>query len=162
MVHLLTTVTFTGLAVLLCGCGTGNWIHPEAAEAIAQQQAAYKPVVIPPVSGHEIRIGASSPGDSFIIAGDGTFLGRLTTEYEKDSIANEFGDYGSEFSRTSMFNQFSEYGSEFGRFSAMNSYSSDPPRLFIGEGFAAWVTVNEFKNPRVDPRALRAKLRSNR
>lgn len=154
--------TAASLPIVFLGCSSDNWIHPDAAEAIKRQQSSYKPVVIPPTSGRQVRFGPSAPNESFIIAADGTFLGRFTNEFDSDSIANEFGDHGSEFSRTSMFNEFSDYGSEFGRFSAMNPHASEPPRLFIGEAFSAWVTVNDSKMPRVNPYALRASAKSQR
>lgn len=87
---------------------------------------------------------------------DGQYLGRLTNQFDSQSILNQFGAYGSQFSSTSMYNQFSSYGSQFAALSAYNQFSNTPPQLYVNGRFAAYVTKNQFKVPGVDPTALRA------
>jgi hypothetical protein len=55
-----------------------------------------------------------------------------------------------------MYNQFSQYGSQFGSLSAYSEFTSTPPQLYVGGRFAAYVTKNTFRTPRVDPDALRS------
>lgn len=87
---------------------------------------------------------------------DGQYLGRLTNQFDTQSILNQFGAYGSQFSSTSMYNQFSQYGSQFASFSAYNQFANTPPQLYVSGRFAAYVTKNQFKPPSVDPTALRS------
>jgi hypothetical protein len=91
-----------------------------------------------------------------VYAADGQYLGRLTNQFDSQSILNTFGLYGSQFSSTSMYNPFSSYGSQFGSHSAYNAFSSTPPQLYVSGQFAAYITKNTAKAPRVDPDALRA------
>src|SRR5690606_34714574 len=62
---------------------------------------------------------------SFIEAGDGTFLGKLNpNKFDQDSIFNRFGAYGNKFSQSSIFNKFSTYGNQFNQLSPYNKFSS--------------------------------------
>jgi hypothetical protein len=91
-------------------------------------------------------------GKSYIEAGDGTFLGKLTpNQFDQDSIFNQFGTYGNQFSPSSIFNQFSKYGNQFNPLSPFNEFSNNPPKLFVKGKFVAFLTKNKFKKPRVDP-----------
>jgi Big-like domain-containing protein len=90
-----------------------------------------------------------------IFAQDGEYLGRLTNQFDGQSILNGFGSYGNQFSPTSIYNSFSKYGNQFSALSAYNTLASTPPQLFVGTQFAAYVTKNTLKSPRVDPDALR-------
>jgi uncharacterized protein YjdB len=90
-----------------------------------------------------------------VFAQDGQYLGRLTNQFDAQSILNQFGLYGGQFSSTSMYNQFSQYGGQFAALSAYNQFSTAPPQLFVSGRFAAYVTKNPFKLPGVDPNALR-------
>ncbi len=52
-----------------------------------------------------------SAGESFIVANDGQYLGKLSlNRFDMESIVNSFGPYGSQFSATSIFNKFGNYG----------------------------------------------------
>jgi uncharacterized protein YjdB len=90
-----------------------------------------------------------------IYAQNGQYLGRLTNQFDSESILNAFGPYGSQFSSTSIYNPFSQYGSQFSTLSAYNPFASSPPQLYVGSRFAAYVTKNTTKSPSVDPDALR-------
>lgn len=91
-------------------------------------------------------------GESYIEAGDGTFLGNLDlNQFEQDSIFNQFGTYGNKFSPSSLFNQFSTYGNQFNPLSPFNQYSTNPPKLYVNGQFVAFLTKNPIKKPSVDP-----------
>jgi len=92
-------------------------------------------------------------GESFIEAGDGTFLGKLNpNQIDEDSIFNQFGPYGNEFSQQSIFNTFSQYGgNQFSHLSPYNAFSSNPPKIYINGHFVAYLTVKTDIQPRVDP-----------
>ena len=105
----------------------------------------------------------SRNGESFIIANDGTYLGKLTlNDFDTDSLLNEFGPYGNEFSPNSIFNQFGTYGSEFASQSPFNEFSYSPPKIFINGKFYANLTVNEFiTGKKVNPKGIKQWIRDN-
>ena len=97
-----------------------------------------------------------------IIADDGQFLGIITkNQVASNSILNSVGSYGSRVSRTSIFNQVGQYGSQVSRLSPFNRVASSPPRIYRGNEFIAYLTVNTTKQPRIDPNALIGWLQSN-
>ncbi len=99
---------------------------------------------------------------AIIVADDGEFLGKITiNSVDAKSITNEVGRYGSSVSRTSIFNEVGRYGGEVARMSPFNPVTSVPPRIFKGNDFVAYLTVNPVKSPRVDPRALVGWLKAN-
>jgi len=110
------------------------------------------------LSGHVIESETQArqlDGESFIEAQDGMFLGKLDpNKFDSDSIFNKFGPYGSKFSQTSIFNKFSDYGSQFSQLSPFNKFSQTPPNLFVNGQFIAFLTVNKYLTPRVDPENL--------
>lgn len=84
-------------------------------------------------------------GSSYLAAQDGQFLGNITdNRYDKDSILNEYGPYGSQYSNTSIFNEYSPYGSVYGQYSVNNPYCSMPPKLVIKGQFLGFVTKNQY------------------
>jgi hypothetical protein len=92
---------------------------------------------------------------AFIVAGDGHFLGVITTDsYNSKSILNEYGDYGSEYSTDSIFNEYGDYGGEFSEYSPFNEFTSTPPKIYTKDHQWAYLTVNEVLSPRVDPHWL--------
>lgn len=102
-------------------------------------------------------------GKSYIIASDGQFLGKLTSnEFDNDSLLNEFGPYGSEFSQTSIFNEFSPYGSEFSNLSPFNEFSSTPPKIIVNGDFYASLTQNQYASEKkIKPTILKQWIREN-
>lgn len=101
------------------------------------------------------------PGDSYLIAQDGQFLGRITDNlYDRESMSNQYGPYGSVYSPTSIFNQYSQYGSPYGVYSPYNQYSNTPPKLFIGGRFIGYITSNQYVSPRISARAFVYTLRN--
>ncbi|MCS6775704.1 MAG: hypothetical protein RMJ43_01935 [Chloroherpetonaceae bacterium] len=93
--------------------------------------------------------------DATIIADDGEILGKISTNrFDRESIANEFGTYGSRFSDKSILNRFGKYGSSVSSTSAFNPVASRPPRLLLRGRFIGYLTTNRSKTPRVDPYAV--------
>jgi len=94
-----------------------------------------------------------------LVGGDRVFLGTINAnQFDSDSIVNSFGDHGSEFGSRSVFNRFSKYGDSVSNLSAFCSLASEPPRLFVGDRFVAYVTRNSIMIPAIDPLQLKAFL----
>lgn len=86
---------------------------------------------------------------------DGTFLGTVTRNvYDQNSIANQFGPYGSRYSPTSIWNEYGQYGGPYGAHSPFNQYSSGPPQLIKAGASFGYLTVNAHLSPRTDPNEL--------
>lgn len=68
------------------------------------------------------------------------------TQYDAQSIHNQFGKYGSRYSSTSIWNHYSQYGSPYAVHSACNEYTVTPPRL-VNETTRAWaeLTLNRYR-----------------
>jgi hypothetical protein len=95
-----------------------------------------------------------------IIAGDGTFLGVISSrEFDPDSIMNQFGEYGNEFKPKSIFNEFGAYGNRLGSLSPFSHMATTPPKIYRDDRFIAYLTKNNFLSPSVDPDELIAWLR---
>ena len=98
-----------------------------------------------------------------IIAEDGQFLGKITANtIDSQSIINDIGRYGSEISSSSIRNSLSRYGSTISPLSAFNEIATDPPRIYKKGQFVAYLSTNNTKLPRVDPRALIGWLQSQK
>lgn len=82
----------------------------------------------------------------YLYAQDGTFLGNINSnQFDTDSIANEFGKYGSEFQTKSIFNEFGTYGSKFSQYSPFNEFASKPPKILDKNGqIVGYLTANRF------------------
>jgi len=105
----------------------------------------------------------SSTGESFIIADDGTYLGKLTSDsFDHDSLLNEFGPYGSPFSPKSIFNEFGTYGSEFSTQSPFNEFTSRPPKIFVSGKLYGHLTANEFvSGKKINPKSIKEWIKDN-
>lgn len=98
-----------------------------------------------------------------IIADDGQFLGKITTNtIDSQSIINDIGRHGSEISSTSIRNSIGRYGSTISPQSPFNDITSTPPRIYKKGQFVAYLTTNRIKTPRIDPRALIGWLQSQK
>lgn len=102
-------------------------------------------------------------GESFIIANDNEYLGKLTSnEFDSDSLLNQFGPYGNEFSPKSIFNEFGTYGSEFSSLSPFNEFTSTPPQIFIDGRFYGYLTMNQFlQEKKISPKNIKQWIRDN-
>lgn len=80
------------------------------------------------------------------------YLGCLNcSNYDKNSIWNEYGTYGSSYNSKSIWNEYGTYGSEYNSNSPWNAYASNPPVVVDKEGnFYGYFTVNEYKDKRAD------------
>ena len=71
------------------------------------------------------------------------FLGKLTNnKYDKDSVYNEYGDYGSKYSKTCIFNNYGTYGGEYSKYSPFNKYATNPPIIYDSNFFAVGRLTN--------------------
>lgn len=90
-----------------------------------------------------------------IWAQNGQFLGNFSrNSFAPTSIGNFFGSYGSDFTPNSIFNDFGLYGSDFSVQSPWNQFAFNPPIIILDGVAVAYLTVNQFKTPRVDPNDL--------
>lgn len=100
--------------------------------------------------------------DSFIIAQDDTFLGKLNTNrLDNQSIFSTLGPYGNRISPHSIFNTLGKYGSGFSQFSPFNIYSRTPPEIYISGKFRGYLTKNVSIKNRVDPSELEEWVKKN-
>ena len=70
------------------------------------------------------------------------------SDYDSDSICNEYGSHGSEYSSVSVWNEFATFGSKYGLSSPWNEYSSsvEVPALVDGDGaFYGYFTINIYR-----------------
>jgi hypothetical protein len=74
------------------------------------------------------------------------YLGCLScSEYDTDSVFNQYGTFGSRYSSTSIWNHYSEYGSAYSSWGACNAYATDPPVIVDLDGkFYGRLTLNEY------------------
>lgn len=91
-----------------------------------------------------------------VVAEDGTYLGKLASTYDRESIFNEYGSHGSEYSRTSIWNKYGTYGSEYSRQSPFNAYTTTPPMIIKDGEVIGYLTVNRSKRGAVNPHVLRS------
>lgn len=67
--------------------------------------------------------------------GDRTYLGCLNcSQYDGESVSNEYGEFGSHYSQTSILNPYSEFGSRYSPYGACNPYATDPPIIVDAAG----------------------------
>lgn len=97
-------------------------------------------------SGSGIRLGGAK-----VVADDGKFLGIVGDKYDSNSISNEYGAYGSEYRTNSIMNEYGTYGGQYSSLSPFNKYTSTPPKIILGDGRWAYLTVNQHLNPRISP-----------
>ncbi|MEG3789154.1 hypothetical protein V1318_03375 [Lysobacter sp. CCNWLW3] len=95
---------------------------------------------------------------SVIVAQDSknTVLGKITNNFDSDSIFNEFGTYGNEFSSDSIWNEFSTFGNEFSSDSPFNEFSSSPPMIIKGGNVIGYLSANKSIRSSISPNLLKA------
>lgn len=101
-------------------------------------------------------------GESFLVANDGQFLGKLTfNELDTESILNRFGEYGNRFSSKSIYNRFGNYGNRFSSLSPFNKFTNTPPKIYINGSFWGFLTKNHLAGRNtVDPENLISWMKS--
>ena len=95
------------------------------------------------------------PGQTLMIFGGDdhdVYLGKLNaSEYDSESIWNEYGSYGSSYSSNSIWNEYSSYGSDYSSYSPFNEYATYPPVIVDAQGnFYGYFTVNKYKSKRAE------------
>lgn len=112
---------------------------------------------------YQRQAASSTPkGPSYLEAEDGQLLGKITSNvYDRESILNEYGPYGSRYSTTSIFNTYSQYGSPYGRYSVANPYCTTPPKLYINGGLVGHVSVNPHVYRRIPTEAFLSSLKND-
>ena len=90
---------------------------------------------------------------AYVEASDGTYLGFFGASSSSESIANSAGLYGSTSGVNSTRSSSGLYGSTSGFNSANNSVSFNPPKIFSGVQFIAFLSTNTSKFPRVEVEA---------
>jgi hypothetical protein len=95
---------------------------------------------------------------AIIIAQDpqNTYLGRISSSYDSESIFNEYGTYGNEYSSKSIWNEYSRFGNEYNGDSPFNEYSSSPPMIIKNRSIVGYLTTNEYKQGAISPNLLKA------
>lgn len=103
-----------------------------------------------------------SNGESFILANDGQFLGKLCLNiYDTESILNRYGLYGNPYSATSIYNKYSMYGSQYSSLSPFNPYTSTPPAIYLRGVKNGVLSVNRYLYRSVDPMHIQEWMKFN-
>lgn len=85
-----------------------------------------------------------------------TYLGTITSQYDSDSIFNDYGTYGNEYSLYSVWNKYGTFGSEYSLYSPFNKYSSTPPMMIKRGKVIGYLTANKYMGASISPNLLRA------
>lgn len=87
-----------------------------------------------------------------LVSGDGNelYLCCITcSEYNSNSIWNQYGTYGSKYSNLSIWNKHGTYGSKFTSYSPWNTFSLTPPYVVDDNGdYYGEFTSNKFNTYR--------------
>jgi len=101
-------------------------------------------------------------GESFILANDGQFLGKLCLNiYDPESILNMYGLYGNPYSATSINNKYSTYGSQYSSLSPFNPYTTTPPAIYLRGMKVGVLSINNYLMGSVDPRQIQEWMKYN-
>lgn len=94
-----------------------------------------------------------------IIAQDSehTYLGRISSKYDGDSIFNDYGPHGGKYSSESIWNEYSQFGGQYSSYSPFNEYTSQPPMIIKDREILAYLTVSKYMNGAVSPYLLKAR-----
>jgi hypothetical protein len=95
-------------------------------------------------------------------AADGQLLGKINSnKYNRESILNKYGPFGSRYSQTSIFNPYSQYGSKYGPLSINNPMSSIPPEIVVDGRAVVKVSANPRIQHRITPEDFIATLEAS-
>lgn len=100
---------------------------------------------------------------SKVIAQDNqnTYLGKVTSEYDSESIFNDYGSYGGEYSSTSIWNEYSTLGNEYSIYSPFNPYTTTPPMLIKDGRVIGYLSSNKSITSSISPNLLKALCEKN-
>jgi len=100
--------------------------------------------------------------ESFIVANDGQYLGKLSLNmYDTESILNVYGIYGSQYSVVSIKNPYGIYGSPYSSLSPYNPYTSTPPAIYLRGMKHGYLTLNPYLQGSVNPHQIELWMRIN-
>lgn len=100
--------------------------------------------------------------ESFIVANDGQFLGKLTLNiYDIESVLNKYGIYGNPYSLTSIMNKYSTYGSPYSSLSPFNQYTMTPPSIFLHGVKFGYLSSNRYLAGAINPYELEDWMKFN-
>jgi len=69
-------------------------------------------------------------GSPYLVSPQGQYLGNLNSNrFDPNSVANQFGRYGSRFSPDSINNEFGRWGSRFSPDGVRNPFATGGPRI---------------------------------
>ncbi len=93
-----------------------------------------------------------------LIAQDGgnTYLGKLGSKYDTDSVFNEYGTYGNEYNIKSIWNEYGQFGGEYSTYSPFNQYTSTPPMIIKNKKIIGYLSANKSLANSVSPNLLKA------
>ena len=110
----------------------------------------------------EQTVRPASMGDAYLLAGDGQYLGKITSDRsDPDALTNPYGRYGSRYSPLSIFNHSSPYGSREGAFSIHNPHCTTPPELYLQGKAAGRVTANKELPDAIDSEKFLSQLETD-
>jgi len=91
-----------------------------------------------------------------IIAQDNenTYLGKISSQYNSESIFNEYGKYGSEYNSSCIWNEYSKFGNEYNSLSPFNEYSTKPPMIIKNGKLIGYLTTNKAIKGGLSPHLL--------
>lgn len=112
-------------------------------------------LVAPPVQAEEV---CDLLRGSKIVAQDdkNTYLGKIASAFDGESIFNEFGTYGNEFNAQSIWNQFGTFGNEFNTKSPHNQFTTTPPMLIKNGKVIGYLSANKNLKASISPNLLKA------
>jgi hypothetical protein len=149
-------VCVLSFALVLSGCSSVGIRRPSQYANYSNTGATYNPAYAAPAP-----LVPSQPVVStalLLFGGEGhrVFLGCINcSQYDSDSIFNEYGTYGSKYSDTSIWNPYGTYGSRYSDDSPWNPYASNPPVVVDHDGnFYGYFTANQFHPKRTTIRRL--------
>ena len=85
-----------------------------------------------------------------------TYLGKIASAYDSDSIFNEYGTYGSQYNSLSIWNQYATFGSEYSSYSPHSPYTSTPPMIIKNRKVLGYLTANKSIRSSITPNLLKA------
>jgi hypothetical protein len=103
-------------------------------------------------------VPAVANAQTVIMGGDGSYLGLVSSDqYDKESICNRYGEYGSPYNQNSIFNHYGTYGGEYSKLGAYNTRADSPPAVVENGKVVLIISKDTSLNPnlRIDPDMLR-------
>ncbi|WP_249605472.1 hypothetical protein [Chromobacterium sp. IRSSSOUMB001] len=85
-----------------------------------------------------------------------TYLGKIASSYDSESIFNEYGTYGSQYNSLSIWNQYGTFGSEYNSLSATNPYTLTPPIIIKSKKVLGYLSANKSLRGSITPNLLKA------